>query len=200
VLTIAMRGGQIETLSAKDSREISRAIDAANKDTAVNAILLLFDGGLIADDAAGEVFRPDPLLLAIGGARKPLVAAVNGRVGGATMAMLLYCDLVYVAEDAALSCPATGLAASLQTPWSQLLAARIGHVRAFELLALEMVIDGRTAAEWGIANAAIPATAVVGHAQVVARRLAARPAGALASFPLSRLSTAEALRDMRTRH
>jgi enoyl-CoA hydratase/carnithine racemase len=204
VLTIAMRGGQVQTLPPQDTQTVSRAIDLANRDATVSAVLIQFDGdvrpGSAAPSASKVVFGPEPLLLAIGSARKPLVAAVCGRAGGAAMAMLLYCDLVYVAEDCLLSCPTTDFAPSLQTPYSQLLAARIGHVRAFELMALDRAIDARTAVDWGIANAAVGPAQVVAHAKAAAQALAARGYGADASFPHSRLSFAEACRDMRTWH
>jgi len=38
-----------------------------------------------------------------------------------------------------------------------LVPARIGYARAFSMFALGEAVDGRTAAAWGLANAAVPA-------------------------------------------
>jgi enoyl-CoA hydratase/carnithine racemase len=120
-----------------------------------------------------------PLLFALANAKTPLVAAVHGRAVGVGLTMLLHCDLVYVAEEALLSCPFVNLALAPEAASSLLLPARIGHVRAFELFALGRTIDGRTAAAWGLANAALPVGEVQATAHAAARALARQPAASV---------------------
>lgn len=194
VLTITLnRPEKKNALTTTTYERFAGAIDAANADPQTRVVLIEANGDMftaghdISEFAAvnaGQVpDRPsgEPLLLALANAKKPLIAAVQGRAVGIGLTMLLHCDLVYVAEDALLSCPFVSLALVPEAASSLLLPARIGHVRAFELFALGRTIDGRTAEAWGIANAAVPADQVQGRAREAARLLAQQPAAAVAS-------------------
>jgi enoyl-CoA hydratase/carnithine racemase len=174
-------------------RAIADAIESADRDPAIRVVLLQANGDLFsagndlaefrAINEGSEITRPsgEPMLHALACARKPLIAAVHGRAIGVGLTILLHCDLVYVAEDALLSCPFVDLALVPEAASSLLLPARIGHVRAFQLFALGEAIDGRTAAAWGLANAALPAGEVQAKARVAAEALAARPPSAIAA-------------------
>ena len=202
VLTITLnRPEKKNALTSADYTRLGGAIDAANDEPEVRAILLQANGDMFtaghdvsefaAINAGDSGVRPsgdrpasdrpsgEPFLLALANARKPLVAAVHGRAVGIGLTMLLHCDLVYVAEDALLSCPFVSLALIPEAASSLLLPARIGHVRAFEMFTLGTPIDGRTAAAWGIANAALPAGEVQAKARAAAQALAAQPATAV---------------------
>ena len=196
VLTVTLnRPEKKNALTVEEYRRLGEAIDAANDDPEVRAILFQANGDMFtaghdvsefaAINAGGagdaNAGRPagEPFLLALANARKPLVAAVHGRAVGIGLTMLLHCDLVYVADDALLSCPFVNLALVPEAASSLLLPARIGHVRAFELFVLGTPIDGRTAAAWGIANAALPAAEVQAKARAATQALAAKPAAAV---------------------
>lgn len=198
VLTITLnRPEKKNALTVEEYGRLGGAIDAANDDAEIRAILIQARGDMFTaghdvsefaqinasgpDEPGAGAARPsgEPFLLALANARKPLVAAVHGRAVGIGLTMLLHCDLVYVAEDALLSCPFVNLALVPEAASSLLLPARIGHVRAFELFVLGMPIDGRTAAAWGIANAALPADEVQAKARAAAQALAAKPAAAV---------------------
>ena len=97
------------------------------------------------------------------------------------MTMLLHCDLVYVAEDAALIMPFVDLGVVPEAGSSRLLPARIGHVRAFAWFTLGEPLGGAEAVTLGIANAALPAADVRGAADAAARKLAGKPASSLAA-------------------
>lgn len=196
VLTITLnRPEKKNALTVAEYARLGATIDAANDDPSVRAILIQARGDMFtaghdvaefaainasgAEPAPGERPSGEPFLLALANARKPLVAAVHGRAVGIGLTMLLHCDLVYVAEDALLSCPFGNLALPPEAASSLLLPARIGHVRAFELFVLGRAIDGRTAVEWGLANAALPAGEVQAKAREAAQALAAKPAAAV---------------------
>lgn len=192
VLTLTLnRPERKNALTADMYRSLGGAIDAANDDRGVRAILIQANGDMFtagndvsefAEIGAGEVLgRPSAaqLLTALTQARKPLVAAVHGRAVGIGLTLLLHCDLVYVAETALLSCPFVSLGLVPEAASSLLLPARIGHVRAFALFALGETIDGRTAEAWGIANAALPAGEVQARARAAAQALARQPAAAV---------------------
>lgn len=170
------------------------AIDGANDDAAVRCILVrangdsftagndlgefaaVNSGDAAANDARG---KGNPLLIALGRAKKPIVAAVHGRAVGVGVTMLLHCDLVYVAEDALLSTPFVNLALAPEAASSLLLPARIGHARAFSMFVLGETIDGKTAAAWGIANAAVPVAELHDRALTAAQAVAARAAASV---------------------
>lgn len=166
---------------------LADATERARTDDAVRVILFRSEGDAfsagndIADFIAigqttGDlvemgVFR---FLKSLADLDKPAVAAVRGRAVGIGLTLLLHCDMVVVAEDALLSVPFVNLALAPEAASSLLLAATIGHRRAFELFALGEAIDGRTALAWGLANRAVPADQVEATAADLAARLAAR--------------------------
>jgi enoyl-CoA hydratase/carnithine racemase len=124
--------------------------------------------------------------------KTPLVAGVRGHAVGLGTTLLLHCDLVYVAQDARLATPFVDLGLAPEAASSLLLPARIGHVRAFQTLVLGQPISGSQAAEWGLANAALPAAEVDAAARAAAQALAVRPhASVLASRAL--LKSADAV-------
>ncbi|MES2036157.1 MAG: enoyl-CoA hydratase-related protein [Pseudomonadota bacterium] len=118
-------------------------------------------------------------LKALARAEKPLVAAVRGLGVGVGTTMLLHCDLVYIAETAKLTVPFVNLALVPEAASSLTLPSRIGHARAYAMFALGEAVDGKTAAAWGIANAALPEDQVDARALHAAQTLAMRPLGAL---------------------
>lgn len=173
-------------------RTFAEAVVEAGEDKAVRAILVRAEGDSfcagndIADFAAvatGARGREDVaamrLLAALARAEKPLVAAVRGQAIGIGTTLLLHCDLVYVAEDARLATPFADLALTPEAASSLLLPARIGHARSFAMFALGEAMDGTTAAQAGLANAALPAAEVEAKALAAAQALAKRPTGAL---------------------
>jgi enoyl-CoA hydratase/carnithine racemase len=141
------------------------------------------DLGDFAGVASGALQREDMkthlFLNALAAARKPYVAAVQGLAVGIGVTMLLHFDLVFVAEDARLSTPFVDLGLVPEAASSVLLQARVGYARAFAMMGLGEPIDGRTAADIGLVHAAVPAAEVRAKALAAAKKLAAKPLGAL---------------------
>lgn len=171
---------------------LGNALARAETDPSVRAVLFEAEGdafsagndiGDFAAVASGKLAREDMttnlFLDALAKARKPYVAAVQGLAVGIGVTMLLHCDLVFVAENAKLSTPFVNLALVPEAASSVLLQARIGYARAFAMFALGEPIDGRTAANIGLANAALPANEVGPKALAAAKLLASKPQGSL---------------------
>ena len=171
---------------------LGAALDRAESDPGVRVVLFEAEGaaftagndiGDFAAVAAGTAPRSEmkvhTFLGALARARKPYVAAVQGLAVGIGVTMLMHCDLVYVAEDAKLTTPFVNLALVPEAASSWLIPLRVGHARAFAMFALGEPVDGRTAAQLGIANSALPASEVRAKALAAARTLAAKPSGAL---------------------
>src|SRR5271154_3687932 len=117
----------------------------------------------------------DPLILRLSGFRFPIVAAVNGAAVGAGMSLALASDILVVGESAYF-CPSfarLGLVPDAGITFH--LARRIGGGRSLSALMLAEKIDAKTALDWGLAYAVVPASEVVARAQDVARRLASGP-------------------------
>lgn len=110
---------------------------------------------------------------------KPLVAAVHGAAIGGGTTMLTHCDFVYAGESTTFQMPFINLAVVPEFGSSCSIPARIGHVRSAELILLGTPFDARRAAELGLITRVVPDQDVLGLATETARKLAAKPAGAM---------------------
>lgn len=120
-------------------------------------------------------------LTALTGCTRPIVAAVQGKAVGVGTTMLLHCDFVLLAEDAALSTPFVNLALVPEAGSTMLLPATIGHARAFAMFATGESVDAQTALSWGLASKVVANQDLAAAALAVAAALAAKPLGALSA-------------------
>jgi enoyl-CoA hydratase/carnithine racemase len=174
--------------------EIAGALARATDDDKVRVVVLAGDGpdfcagndiSMFADSAAGgqdiATSNVGPFLTALSTFPKPIVAIVTGRAIGVGATMLLHCDLVYVASDAQLILPFIDLGLVPEAGSAWLLPQRIGHVRAFALMALGERLSGAAAASLGLANVALPTADLVPVAMAAARTLAEKSPSALSA-------------------
>jgi enoyl-CoA hydratase/carnithine racemase len=110
---------------------------------------------------------------------KPLVAAVHGVAIGGGTTMLTHCDFVYAAENTKFQMPFIDLAVLPEFGSSWSIPARIGHIRAAELILLGLPFDARRAAELGFVTHVVPEQNLMTTATEAALKLAAKPARAL---------------------
>src|SRR5437660_5202055 len=110
---------------------------------------------------------------------KPLIAAVHGAAIGGGMTMLTHCDFVYAGGSAKFQMPFINLAVVPEFGSSCSVPARIGHIRAAELILLGLPFDAKRAADLGFATQVVPDQNLLATASETARQLAAKPAGAL---------------------
>src|SRR6476660_8691679 len=110
---------------------------------------------------------------------KPLVAAVQGAAIGGGTTMLTHCDFIYAGESTRFQMPFINLAVVPEFGSSCSVPARIGHLRAAELILLGALFDARRAAELGLATEVVSDKDVLARATETARKLAAKPAAAL---------------------
>ena len=99
------------------------------------------------------------------------IAAVNGDAIGDGVSLINVCDLAIAAEDAQIGMPDITKAAypTIAGPSTQL---RVLRKHASWLILTGKRIDGRTAARWGMVNAAVPADRVMEEAKAVAANIA----------------------------
>ncbi|HMO48026.1 MAG TPA: crotonase/enoyl-CoA hydratase family protein [Rubrivivax sp.] len=183
--------------------EIRAAVEWANADDEVHVIVVEgagkgFCGGYdLAASAESHIEHPcqqektpwDPMLdyarmkrntddfMSLWRSPKPTLAKVHGAAVAGGSDIALSCDLLVMAEDARIGymptrvwgCPTTAM-------WTY----RLGPARAKQLMFTGDMIDGRTAAEWGLANLVVPLSELEAATRKLAERIAGVPRGQLA--------------------
>jgi len=109
--------------------------------------------------------------------RKPTLAMVHGvaLAGGSDIAMC--CDLLVMADDAKIGYPPVRV---WGCPTTAMWTYRLGPMRAKQLMFTGDMIDGRTAADWGLATQCAPAAQLEEATLALARRIAGVPRAHLA--------------------
>ncbi len=110
---------------------------------------------------------------------KPIVAAVHGFAIGGGTTMLTQCDFVYAGESAKFQMPFINLALVPEFGTSHSIPARIGYLRAAELIQLGQPFDAHRAAEFGLVTRVVPDQTLLAMAKETAHKLAEKPASAL---------------------
>jgi enoyl-CoA hydratase/carnithine racemase len=110
---------------------------------------------------------------------KPIVVAVHGAAVGGGTTMLTHCDFVFATENTRFQIPFINLALTPEFGSSFLIPSRVGHLRAAELFMLGEPFSAAHAAEIGLVTRVVPDVDLLATATVVARKLAAKPTGAL---------------------
>ena len=112
---------------------------------------------------------------------KPTIAKVHGAAVAGGSDIALCCDLLVMADDARIGymptrvwgCPTTAM-------WTY----RLGPARAKQMMFTGDVISGRTAADWGLANTAVPLADLEDTTLQLANRIAGVPRSHLAMHKL----------------
>ncbi|ETR78709.1 enoyl-CoA hydratase [Afipia sp. P52-10] len=112
---------------------------------------------------------------------KPTIAKVHGHAVAGGSDIALSCDMLIMAEDAKIGymptrvwgCPTTAM-------WT----FRLGPTRAKQLMFTGDMIDGRRAADWGLANEAVPIAELEEATMRLANRIAGVPKSHLAMHKL----------------
>ncbi|HYF58862.1 MAG TPA: crotonase/enoyl-CoA hydratase family protein [Burkholderiaceae bacterium] len=202
------RPDRLNAISLDMPREIRRAVESAEADPAVHAIVVegrgrAFCAGYDLQDSAQnrthdspcqqEASPWDPMVdyaamkgftedfMSLWRSRKPTIAKVQGFAVAGGSDIALACDLLVMADDARIGymptrvwgCPTTAM-------WT----FRLGPMRAKRMMFTGDTIDGRTAAEWGLATESVPADRLDAAVDALADRIAGVPAGHLAMHKL----------------
>jgi enoyl-CoA hydratase len=196
------RPGRLNAINGEMPGEIRRAVEIANADDDVHVIVVEgagrafcagYDLQMFAqsrDDhpCRQEAYPWDPMVdystmkgfnddfMALWRSAKPTIAKVQGYAVAGGSDIALCCDLLVMAEDARIGymptrvwgCPSTAM-------W----AYRIGPMRAKRMMFTGDTIDGKTAAEWGLATEAVPAERLDEATDALADRIAGVPRGHL---------------------
>jgi enoyl-CoA hydratase/carnithine racemase len=113
---------------------------------------------------------------------KPVIAAVNGAAYGAGCELAVACDFRVVSEQAVFSENWIDIGAIPALGGLFLLPRLIGLERAADMVMRGTKVDGKTAANIGLATQCVPADELRSAAQRFARDLAKKPVGAMAAM------------------
>ena len=184
-------------------REIRAAIDWAAAEDEVHVIIVegagkgfcggydlsQFGEGQIDHPCQQEQFPWDPMLdyaymkrntedfMSLWRSPKPTIAKVHGYAAAGGSDIALCCDLLVMADDARIGymptrvwgCPTTAM-------WTY----RLGATRAKQLMFTGDTIDGKKAADWGLANESVPLPQLEAATMKLAQRIAGVPRSHLA--------------------
>lgn len=201
------RPERLNAIAEDTPRELRAAVEWANADDEVHVIVVEgagkgFCGGYdLAEYAASDIDHPcqqerfpwDPMVdyahmkqntehfMALWRSPKPTIAKVHGHAVAGGSDIALCCDLLVMADDARIGymptrvwgCPTTAM-------WT----FRLGPMRAKQLMFTGDTIDGRTAAEWGLATLSVPQADLDDATLTLARRIAGVPRSHLAMHKL----------------
>ena len=172
---------------------MAEALRGATETPAVRAVLITggdacFTSGNDVGDFKSRGGQPAEVpspargfLAALRECPKPVVAAVAGYAVGIGTTLLLHCDFVHAAENAVFRMPFVDLGLCPEGGSSLLIPQRAGQLLANELLMLGEAFTPATALRAGIVNAVVPAGELLAGAEALARKLAAKPPGAMAT-------------------
>lgn len=197
------RPHRFNAISEEMPGEIRRAVDWANDNPNVHVIVVEgagkgFSGGYdLVDYAEQQSDHPcqqegypwDPMVdyrhmkrftedfMSLWRSPKPTIAKVHGAAVAGGSDIALCCDLLVMAEDARIGymptrvwgCPTTAM-------WT----FRLGPMRAKQMMFTGNVLDGKVAAEWGLATAAVPLDQLEAKTMELADRIAGVPNSHLA--------------------
>ncbi|MFE2595283.1 enoyl-CoA hydratase/isomerase family protein [Streptomyces sp. NPDC057617] len=194
----------MNALNVEAKAALRDALAAAADDTSVRAVLLTAAGDrafcvgqdlkehttlLEADRATGTggtmtTVREhyNPILRAITGMPKPVVAGVNGVAAGAGLGFALAADYRVVADTASFNTAFAGVALTADSGVSWTLPRLVGRSRATDLLLFPRSVAAAEAYEWGMVNKLVPAADLAAEAAAVARALASGPTFAYAAL------------------
>jgi enoyl-CoA hydratase len=191
------RPERLNTIVPELIADLRAALERAWADSEVHAIRLRGAGrafcagydiewGSEAMAAEGEVWDPiaDYALMSryvdaymeLWRSPKPVIAQVHGFCVGGGTDFALCSDLIVCAQDCRIGYPPARVWGS---PTTAMWVYRLGLERTKRLLLTGDALDGRRAAEWGLASEAVPADELDEAALGLARRVAQLPANQL---------------------
>jgi 2-(1,2-epoxy-1,2-dihydrophenyl)acetyl-CoA isomerase len=186
-------------LTAEAKVALLAALQTASADAQIRAVVVTGAGGAFCSGQdlrehadlleAGAAVALDtvrthynPIIEAIAGMPKPVVAALPGVAAGAGAGIAFACDFRIAAQRATLllAFARVGLGADSGTSWT--LQRLVGPARAAELLMLAEPVDAPTALALGLLTSVVPDDELQATAAAFAARLAAGPTLAYAAI------------------
>jgi len=189
VARIGLRHAPLNVIDVAMMEELALSMAEIEARPEVSVIVIAGDGKAFSVGVDVAAHAPDrvhemltkfhDVIRALVATKKVTVAAVHGHClgGGAELAMV--CDIVYTAESAQWGFPEIKLGCYPPVACTGL-AALVGQKRAAELILTGRTIDGKAAAEIGLANRAVPECELAGAVDEAIEHLRKLSSSALA--------------------
>lgn len=210
------RPGEMNALTPQMIDDLGLALDMADKDPSVRAVVLTGAGGAFcagADLVFAKSLIDQPLRISteflapfsaflnrVSASSKPVIAVVDGVCVGGGLELVLRCDLVLAAEDARI---ADGHAKYGLLPTSgaaQLLSRAVGTFKAKEMLFTAAFYTGAQLAAAGLVNFTVPSAQLDTAATKLVAELADRSPTALSRMKELVRDEADMTRDAAARY
>lgn len=186
------RPAQFNALDLQLGDDLVAALEECQQDKAIRTIIIkgagkaFCSGGDLAwvrtfgEEKLPEGFRQvtkklNRVVIEIRRLDKPVIAAINGAVGGAGLSIAAACDLRIASTNARFKQAYTSVGLTPDGGWFLLVTALVGLSRASELLFFDPVIDAEQALQMGLVNKVVPAEELDAAALAWAKELAAGP-------------------------
>lgn len=184
------RPERLNAWTRRMSAELVDAIQAANDDRDIGAIVLTGEGrGFCAGADIQDTFKtqlegedrgesqPARAVdwVSLVRTSKPLVGAVNGPSVGVGLTMILPFDYLVASDRARLSCRFIKMGLVPELASSHFLPQRVGFGRASELMLSGRMVEGPEAAAIGLVDEVVPHESLLDAALERARSFAANP-------------------------
>ena len=180
------------------SYELQDALKQVARDAAVRAVVLTGAGRAFcsgqdlkaAQEAAAAEGQPrsfydslhqryNPIIRAMRGLPKPIIARLNGVAAGAGCSLALACDVVVASAEASLIEVFINIGLVPDSGSSWFLPRLVGSLKAFELCALGAKVPADEALRLGLVSRVVPAADLDEATYALAARYAAAPTKAL---------------------
>jgi 2-(1,2-epoxy-1,2-dihydrophenyl)acetyl-CoA isomerase len=206
VLFSVQSGTAIITLNRPESHnainlqlgdDLMAALEACRKDASIRSAIITGAGKAFCSGgdlkAAKEFIGTDPpepyrqvtkrlnrIILEIRGLAVPVIASINGPVGGAGLSIAAACDLRIASAGAKFRQAYTGLGLVPDGAWTLFVPLLAGYGRASELLLLDPVLDAQQALSLGLVNSVVDPGQLEDYVLSLAGRLSRGPTRAFA--------------------
>ncbi|MBI4728689.1 MAG: enoyl-CoA hydratase/isomerase family protein [Acidobacteria bacterium] len=187
----------LNALDAALAAEIATAVGEAGVDPDVRCLVITGAGRAFSSGAdltqiepfhragetppVGDALRTlyNPMVEAIVGTPKPIIAMVNGIAAGAGASIALACDFRIASEEAKFFQAFVKIGLVPDCGATYLLPRLVGLAKAMELTLLGDIIDAETALRAGLVTRVVPAARLEEETRALAARLAADPTRAI---------------------
>ena len=172
--------------------ELRTALDSAHSDDSVGAVVVAGTGKAFSAGQDLRGFREDavehpetavrqmleeryiPVVKAISGMPKPLIAAVNGVAAGAGMSLALAADLRIAADSASFTLAFSRIALIPDAGANYFLPRLVGLSRALELAWTARRVSADEALAMGLVNQVVPAAELVAAVDALVAKIATK--------------------------
>ena len=171
-------------LSLEMMQELIVCLNAVGQDSALRVVILAAAGKVFSSGHdLGQMVGKDlnyyrrtfnvcsELMMKVQAIPQPVIAEVQGIATAAGCQLVATCDLAIACEEAAFATPGVKIGLFCSTPMVALSRA-IGRKRALQMLFTGDMVPATIAAEWGLVNNVVPASALKAETRKLAARIA----------------------------